>query len=184
MLTSILQCIVLSHFNTGQEPFYQQSADRYNYLQSIVLPLFNTDQEPFYQQNADRYICRVLSYLFSIQVKHIIFTNRMLTGILLQSIVLPLFNTDQEPFYQQNADRYIAVYCLTSFHYRSTHFTNRMLTGILQSIVLPLFNTGQTHFTYRMLAGILLYAVLSLCYYRSKDPFLSFFTSLIISPTD
>ena len=71
----------------------------------------------------------------------------MVTGIL-QCIVLPLFNAGQ------------------------THFTNRMLTGILQGI---LFNTGQTHFTNRMLTGILLYAVLSLCYYRSKDPFLFFF---------
>ena len=119
MLTSILQCIVLSHFNTGQEPFYQQSADRYNYLQSIVLPLFNTDQEPFYQQNADRYICRVLSYLFSIQVKHIIFTNRMLTGILLQSIVLPLFNTGQTHFTYRMLTGIFAEYCLTSFQYRS-----------------------------------------------------------------
>ena len=91
MLTGILQCIVLSHFNTGQEPFYQQ--------------------------NADRYYCQVLSYLFSIQIKNH-FTNRMLTGILF-CIVLPLFNTGQTHFYQQNADRYIAVCCLTSLQYRS-----------------------------------------------------------------
>ena len=87
-------------------------------LLSIALPLFNTVQDPFYQQNADRYIAvYLLSYLFSIQIKtH--FTNRMVTGIL-QSIVLPLFITVQDPFYQQNADRYIAECCLTSFRYSS-----------------------------------------------------------------
>ena len=209
MVTGILLSIALPLFDTDQDPFYQQNADRYIAVYCLTSSQYRS-RPILPTEYADRYIAEyLLSYLFSKQIKtH--FTNRMVTGILL-SIALPLFDTDQDPFYQQNADRYIAVYCLTSSQYRSrpilpteyadryiaeyllsylfskqikTHFTNRMVTGILQSIVLPLFITDQDPFTNRMLTGILLYAVFISLLLQIKDQFLPFFTSFVITPTD
>ena len=111
MLTGILQSIVLPLLNTDQDPFYQQNGDRY--ITEYCLTSFQYRST----QNADRYIAEYCLTSFQYSSRPI-YQQNMLTGIL-QCIVLPLLNTDQDPFYQQNGDRYIAEYCLTSFRYSS-----------------------------------------------------------------
>ena len=61
MLTGILQCIVLSHFNTGQTHFTNRMLT--GILQCIVLPLFITDQ-PILSTECWQVYCCMLFYLF------------------------------------------------------------------------------------------------------------------------
>ena len=154
----------LSSFTTEQDPLFTCSntltcvnADRYIAVYCLISLQYRSN--PFYHQNTDRYICRVLSYLFSIQIKNN-FTNRMVTGI-------------------------FAEFCLTSFQIQiKNHFTNRMVTGILQSMYClttfqyrsnPFYlQNGDRYIVVKCFISLLL---------QIKRHIFNLFTSLI-SPTD